>query len=75
MVPRTFYEVLDRKGDVVWGGTSGSEAVAWFRRGLDNAIFLSVWDEEDIEEPRLVTDKVEATALILAAIMSEREKA
>lgn len=75
MKPVNFYEVMDRKGDVAWGGASASEAVAWFRRGLDNAIFLSVWDEEDIEEPRLVTDKVEATALVLAAIMSEREKA
>ena len=75
MVPRTFYEVLDRKGQAVWGGTSGSEAVAWFRRGLDNIIHISIWDEEDPENPHPITDKVEATALVLAAIMSEREKA
>jgi hypothetical protein len=42
------YEVMDRKGDVAWGGASVTEAVEWFRRGLDNAIFVSVWNEEDI---------------------------
>ena len=40
-----FFEVMDRKGDISWGGTSVSEAVEWFRRGLDNSIFVSVWDE------------------------------
>ena len=54
-----FYEVMDRKGDIAWGGASASEAVEWFRRGLDNSIFVSVWNEEDIEEPVLVTDKIE----------------
>ena len=70
-----FYEVMDRKGDIAWGGASASEAVEWFRRGLDNSIFVSVWNEEDAEDPRLVTDKIEVTALVLATITSEREKA
>ena len=70
-----FYEVMDRKGDIAWGGASASEAVEWFRRGLDNSIFVSVWNEEDPEEPVLVTDKIEITAVILATITSEREKA
>ena len=70
-----FYEVMDSKGDVVWGGASASEAVEWFRRGLDNSIFVSVWNEDDPEEPRLVTDKIDVTALVLATITSEREKA
>ena len=69
-----FYEVMDRRGDISWGGTSTSEAVAWFRRGLDNSIFVSVWNEEDIEEPILVTDKIEVTALVLATITSERSR-
>lgn len=69
-----FYEVMDRKGDIAWGGASASDAVAWFRRGLDNSIFVSVWDEEDIEDPRLVTDKIDVTALVLATITSERER-
>ena len=63
-----FYEVLSRKGDVEWGGVSASEAVEWFRRGLDRAIFVSVWDESDPEEPRLVTDKIEVTNLVLAGL-------
>ena len=67
-----FYEVQDRKGDVAWGGISALQAVEWFRRGLDNSIYVSVWDEEDIEEPRLLIDKIEVTRLILAAIASGR---
>ena len=70
-----FYEVMDRKGDIQTGTASASEAVEWFRRGLDNSIFVSVWNEEDPEEPVLVTDKIEITAVILATITSEREKA
>lgn len=69
-----FYEVMDRKGNIAWGGTSASEAVAWFRRGLDNAIFVSVWDESRGEEPILVTDKIEVSALLLSTLASEREK-
>ena len=75
MKPVNFYEVQDRKGDVEWGGASASEAAAWFRRGLDRSIYVSVWDEEDIEEPRLITDKIEVTALVLASIVSGREGA
>lgn len=69
-----FYEVVDRKGNTTWGGASVSEAVTWFRKGLDNTIFVSVWDEQDIEEPRLITDKIDVTALALATITSERER-
>lgn len=69
-----FYEVMDRKGDIAWGGASASEAVEWFRRGLDNSIFVSVWNEQDIENPVLVTDKIEVTVLVLATITSERSK-
>ena len=70
-----FYEVQDRKGDVAWGGASANEAVEWFRRGLDNSIYVSVWNEEDIEEPKLVIDKIDITALVLATIVGERERA
>lgn len=69
-----FYEVMDRRGDIAWGGSSPSEAVEWFRRGLDNSIFVSVWNEQDIENPVLVTDKIEVTALVLATITSERSR-
>ena len=69
-----FYEVMDSKGDIAWGGASVTDAVEWFRRGLDNSIFVSVWNEENIEEPVLVTDKIEVTALVLATITSERSR-
>lgn len=69
-----FYEVQDRKGDVAWGGASALQAVEWFRRGLDNSIYVSVWDETDIEEPRLITDKIEVTNLVLASFMDERDR-
>jgi hypothetical protein len=74
MVLTNFYEVMSHKGDVAWGGASPSEAVEWFRRGLDNSIFVSVWNEEDIEEPVLVTDKIDITAVLLATITSERAR-
>ncbi len=70
-----FYEVMDRKGDIAWGGASASEAVEWYRRSLDCSIFVSVWNEEDEEEPVLVTDKIEVTSLVLSAISSEKERA
>jgi len=75
MKPVNFYEVQDRsKGEVAWGGASESEAVKWFRRGLDNSIYVSVWDETDIEEPKLITDKIEVTKLLLLTILSERDR-
>jgi len=74
MKPVNFYEVQDHKGEVAWGGASALQAVEWFRRGLDNSIYVSVWDEEDIEEPRLITDKIEVTKLVLATIMDEKDR-
>jgi hypothetical protein len=74
MKPMNFYEVTDHRGDAVWGGISTLQAVEWFRRGLDYKVFVSVWDEEDIEEPRLITDKIEVTNLIQATLFNEREK-
>jgi hypothetical protein len=67
-----FYEVQNRKGDVEWGGASSIEAMTWFRRGLDSSIFVSVWDEEDIEEPKLVTDKIDITNAVMSALMTAR---
>jgi hypothetical protein len=70
-----FYEVMDRKGDIAWGGASASEAVEWYRRNIDSSIFVSVWDEQDEEEPVLVTDKIEVSSLVLSAISNEKERA
>jgi hypothetical protein len=60
---------------VAWGGASALQAVEWYKRGLSNQLFVSVWDEEDIEEPRLITDKIDVTKLVEATIYSEGEKA
>jgi hypothetical protein len=72
MKPVNFYEVQSRQGEVEWGGSSPVEATTWFRKGLDSKIFLSVWDEEDVEEPRLITDKLDITPIVMASIMSGR---
>ena len=67
-----FYEVQDHRGEVEWGGASATDAIEWFRRGLDRSIYVSVWDEADIEEPRLLIDKIEVTKLVLSALASGR---
>ena len=59
-----FYEVCDQQGNAVWGGTSTIEALEWFRRALDRKVYVSVWNEDDPEEPRLVTDKIEVTPMM-----------
>ena len=69
-----FYEVMDRYGNIEWGGSNATEAVKWFRRSIDNSIFVSVWDESDLENPVLVTDKIEVTGLFLSLLASEREE-
>ena len=69
-----FYEVLDRKGEALWGGASAKEAIEWFRRGLDNSLFVSVWDEQNEDDFRLITDKIDVTNLVLATMVGERER-
>jgi hypothetical protein len=76
MKPVKFYEITEKEGqDAVWGGVNATEAVEWFRRGLDRRVFVSIWNEEDPEEPVLMVDKIEVSTLILATIISERGKA
>ena len=74
MKASNFYEVAGQEG-AVWGGTSALQAVEWYRRGLDHKIFVSVWDEQDEENPVLITDKVEVTNLVMATIYDEKERA
>ena len=69
-----FDEVMNSKGDIETGTASASEAIKWFRKGFNNSIFVSVWNEEDIEEPYLITDKIEVTNLLLSLLVSEREE-
>ena len=73
--PVNFYEVQSSDGAVEWGGASALQAVEWYKRTLSARVFVSVWDEEDIEEPRLITDKIDVTKLIEATIYNEKEGA
>ena len=74
MKATNFWEVTDHKGNAVWGGNSAMVAIEWYRKGLGNKVYASVWDESDQENPTLITDKVDVTNLILATILDERER-
>ena len=75
MKPVNFYEVTEKDGqDAVWGGASALQAVEWYRRELDRRIFVSIWDEQDSEEPVMVVDKIEVSSLVLATIIDERDR-
>lgn len=74
MKTQAFYEVFDNKMEVEFGSASAREAIDWFRRGLDRTITLSIWDEQDPEDFKLVTDRIDITKAVLEAIMSEKER-
>ena len=69
-----FYEV-SKNGSVSWGGADPITAIKWFRDSMNCSLFVSVWNEEDIEEPKMVVDKIDISNIVLATILSEREKA
>jgi hypothetical protein len=69
-----FYEVKDSQS-TVWGGNSALQAVEWYRRGLDHRLYVSVWDEQDQDNPVMVTDKIEVTSLVMATLYDEKERA
>jgi hypothetical protein len=62
-------------GSVEWGGASALQAVEWYKRTLSARVFVSVWDEEDIEEPHLLIDKIDVTKLIEATLYIQGENA
>lgn len=72
MKPVNLYEVHNHKGEVEWGGSSEREAVVWFRRGLDRKIYVSVWDEANELDFKLITDKIDVTKLVLATLTEVR---
>jgi hypothetical protein len=74
MKPVKFYEVQDSQGNVEWGGVSAKEAIEWLTRKMYNSIYVSVWDETDPEEPRLIIDKIEVTNLVLATMVHQRHR-
>jgi len=72
MKPTNFYEVADHTGNAVWGGASALLAIDWFRRGLDRSIYVSVWDEENEDDFKLITDKIDVTKLVLTTLTEVR---
>lgn len=44
----------------------------WFRRGLDRKIYVSVWDEANELDFKLITDKIDVTKLVLATLTEVR---
>ena len=72
MKPIRFYEVANSKDEIEWGGASEREAVEWFRRGLDRKIYVSVWDESNELDFKLITDKIDITKVILATLTEAR---
>jgi hypothetical protein len=72
MRARTFYEVTDHRGEVEYGSASPSEAITWWKRGPGKTIYLSIWDEEDVDDFKLITDRIDITPSVSAAIASER---
>jgi hypothetical protein len=73
MKPVTFFEVMGPKGDVEYGDASPYNTINWWRRGIGKTIFASVWDEET-EDFKLITDRIDVTPLIQAAIISQNER-
>ena len=72
MKPQAFYEVTDHRGEVEYGSASPSEAINWWKRGPGKTIYLSIWDEQDTEDFKLITDRIDITPSVSAAIASER---
>ena len=69
-----FYEVRDKYGLALWGGSSNQEAIRWFRSDFNNSLSVSVWDESNPVNPVLITDKIDITYLLLGLISSYGEE-
>lgn len=74
MIETRFYEVMDSRGDFIWGGENAREAVTWYRRTPNAGLFVSVWNTTSEDDFRLISDRIEVTPLILATILSEKER-
>jgi hypothetical protein len=47
--------------------------VEWLAREADYRLYVSVWNEDDPEEPYLITDKINITDVVLATRLNERD--
>lgn len=74
MVLTNFYEVLDRQGDLLWGGENTHEAVTFYRKFEGAKVFVSVWNTENEDDYRLITDKIDITPALSATLLNEKER-
>lgn len=74
MSPTNFYEVMDKYGDLLWGGENVHEAVGFYRRFEGASVFVSTWNTQNEDEYRLITDKIEITPVLAATILNEKER-
>lgn len=62
------YEVVDGKGEAIWGGNSANEAIEYLRRSPINCrVLVSGW-ESDEEDAHLVGQSLDITKVIYAAL-------
>lgn len=73
MIETRFYEVMDARGDFIFGGENAHETIGFYRKTPSASVFVSVWDTTSEDDFRLVEDRIEVTPLILATILSEKE--
>jgi len=62
------YEVVDEKGEAIWGGNSANEAIEYLRRSPINCrLLVSGWDSDE-EDAHLVGQSLDITKAIYAAL-------
>jgi hypothetical protein len=62
------YEVVDEKGQAIWGGNSANEAIEYLRRSPINCrLLVSGWDSDE-EDAHLVGQSLDITKVIYAAL-------
>ncbi len=61
------YEVVDEKGEAIWGGNSANEAIEYLRRSPINCrLLVSGWDSDE-EDAHLVGQTIDITEIIQRA--------
>lgn len=62
------YEVVDKQGRGIWGGSDSLEALKWLRLNLrDEArLVVSAWDSDD-EDAHLIGQSIDITGIVLEA--------
>lgn len=62
------YEIVDEKGEAIWGGSSANETIEFLRRSPINCrVLVSGWDSDE-EDAHLVGQSLDITKVIFAAL-------